>query len=192
MRVSVGSTLKPCGICPVHCRLPGLLLWAPGDKRICNASVRGTLKSADMSPWGLLQAAVDMMRKVLNTVNMDGVIVIGEGEKDEVRGTLGLHLHDSLPWGHHQQWGHDQGTGSMRERSSCRRPMAMSAGKLHQLRSGAELPLLQAGLAQGGALSPPGLASAPYGSSAYRGWCLRAALEYLDSCAPEPKQGSTL
>lgn len=26
-----------------------------------------------------------MMRKVLNTVNMDGVIVIGEGEKDEVR-----------------------------------------------------------------------------------------------------------
>ena len=26
-----------------------------------------------------------MMRKVLNTVNMDGTIVIGEGEKDEVR-----------------------------------------------------------------------------------------------------------
>ncbi len=26
-----------------------------------------------------------MMRKVLNTVNMDGVIVIGEGEKDEVQ-----------------------------------------------------------------------------------------------------------
>ena len=42
------------------------------------------------SPWltksihHLLQASVDMMRKVLNTVNMDGVIVIGEGEKDEV------------------------------------------------------------------------------------------------------------
>ena len=34
--------------------------------------------------WWCLQAAVDMMRKVLNTVNMDGVIVIGEGEKDEV------------------------------------------------------------------------------------------------------------
>ncbi len=32
-----------------------------------------------------MQAAVDMMRKVLNTVNMDGVIVIGEGEKDEVQ-----------------------------------------------------------------------------------------------------------
>ena len=32
----------------------------------------------------LFQAAVDMMRKVLNTVNMDGTIVIGEGEKDEV------------------------------------------------------------------------------------------------------------
>ncbi|KAK9818126.1 hypothetical protein WJX72_007522 [[Myrmecia] bisecta] len=29
------------------------------------------------------QAAVDMMRKVLNTVHCDGVIVIGEGEKDE-------------------------------------------------------------------------------------------------------------
>jgi len=32
-----------------------------------------------------MQAAVDMMRKVLNTVNMDGVIVIGEGVKDEVQ-----------------------------------------------------------------------------------------------------------
>jgi hypothetical protein len=32
----------------------------------------------------LLQAAVDMMRKVLNTINMDGIVVIGEGEKDEV------------------------------------------------------------------------------------------------------------
>lgn len=31
-----------------------------------------------------MQAAVDMMRAVLNTVNMDGRIVIGEGEKDEV------------------------------------------------------------------------------------------------------------
>ncbi len=31
-----------------------------------------------------LQAAVDMMRKVLNSVQMDGVVVIGEGEKDEV------------------------------------------------------------------------------------------------------------
>lgn len=29
------------------------------------------------------QAAVDMMRKVLNSVSMDGVVVIGEGEKDE-------------------------------------------------------------------------------------------------------------
>ena len=27
---------------------------------------------------------MDMMRSVLNTVNMDGRIVIGEGEKDEV------------------------------------------------------------------------------------------------------------
>jgi fructose-1,6-bisphosphatase/sedoheptulose 1,7-bisphosphatase-like protein len=26
-----------------------------------------------------------MMRKVLNSVAMDGVVVIGEGEKDEVR-----------------------------------------------------------------------------------------------------------
>jgi len=29
------------------------------------------------------KAAVDMMRKVLNSVQMDGVVVIGEGEKDE-------------------------------------------------------------------------------------------------------------
>ena len=29
------------------------------------------------------KAAVDMMRKVLNTIDMDGVVVIGEGEKDE-------------------------------------------------------------------------------------------------------------
>lgn len=29
------------------------------------------------------QAAVDMMRKVLNDIAMDGVVVIGEGEKDE-------------------------------------------------------------------------------------------------------------
>lgn len=40
-----------------------------------------------------LQAAVDMMRKVLNTISMDGVVVIGEGEKDEVRGQqLGIEL----------------------------------------------------------------------------------------------------
>lgn len=29
------------------------------------------------------QAAVDMMRKVLNDISMDGIVVIGEGEKDE-------------------------------------------------------------------------------------------------------------
>ena len=28
------------------------------------------------------QAAVDMMRKVLSTVQMSGIVVIGEGEKD--------------------------------------------------------------------------------------------------------------
>lgn len=33
---------------------------------------------------------MDMMRKVLNGVQMDGVVVIGEGEKDEVsRGCVG-------------------------------------------------------------------------------------------------------
>jgi fructose-1,6-bisphosphatase II len=37
---------------------------------------RGNKEAAD-------QAAVDAMRLVLNTVDMDGVIVIGEGEKDE-------------------------------------------------------------------------------------------------------------
>ena len=30
-----------------------------------------------------VQAAVDMMREVLGNVEMDGVVVIGEGEKDE-------------------------------------------------------------------------------------------------------------
>lgn len=34
------------------------------------------------SPFSM-QAAVDMMRKVLSRVDMDGVVVIGEGEKDE-------------------------------------------------------------------------------------------------------------
>ena len=29
------------------------------------------------------QAAVDAMRPVLNSVQMDGIVVIGEGEKDE-------------------------------------------------------------------------------------------------------------
>ena len=38
---------------------------------------RGDKNAAD-------QAAVDQMRKVLNSIAMDGVIVIGEGEKDEV------------------------------------------------------------------------------------------------------------
>ena len=38
-------------------------------------SVQGDKNAAD-------QAAVDMMRKVLATVQMDGVVVIGEGEKD--------------------------------------------------------------------------------------------------------------
>jgi fructose-1,6-bisphosphatase II len=31
----------------------------------------------------IVQAAVDMMRKVLGNVEMDGVVIIGEGEKDE-------------------------------------------------------------------------------------------------------------
>ena len=37
---------------------------------------RGDKNAAD-------QAAVDAMRLVLGTVSMDGVVVIGEGEKDE-------------------------------------------------------------------------------------------------------------
>src|SRR5438034_10087370 len=37
---------------------------------------RGEKESAD-------QAAVDAMRTMLDTVSMDGVVVIGEGEKDE-------------------------------------------------------------------------------------------------------------
>jgi fructose-1,6-bisphosphatase/sedoheptulose 1,7-bisphosphatase-like protein len=45
------------------------------------APLQGDKNAAD-------QAAVDMMRKVLATVQMDGVVVIGEGEKD-VRPILG-------------------------------------------------------------------------------------------------------
>lgn len=45
------------------------------------------------------QAAVDMMRKVLNSIRMDGVVVIGEGEKDEAPMLYcGEHLGDgSMP-----------------------------------------------------------------------------------------------
>ena len=38
-----------------------------------------------LKPISSPQAAVDMMRKVLNSISMDGIVVIGEGEKDEVR-----------------------------------------------------------------------------------------------------------
>src|SRR5687767_10590436 len=37
---------------------------------------RGDKEAAD-------QAAVDAMRQVLNTIDMEGLVVIGEGEKDE-------------------------------------------------------------------------------------------------------------
>ncbi|NIR38581.1 MAG: fructose-bisphosphatase class II, partial [Actinobacteria bacterium] len=37
---------------------------------------RGDKNAAD-------QAAVDAMRAILSTIDMDGIVVIGEGEKDE-------------------------------------------------------------------------------------------------------------
>lgn len=44
------------------------------------------------------QAAVDMMRKVLNEIQMDGVVVIGEGEKDEAPMLYcGEHIGDGSP-----------------------------------------------------------------------------------------------
>lgn len=44
------------------------------------------------------QAAVDMMRKVLNEIPMDGVVVIGEGEKDEAPMLYcGEHIGDGSP-----------------------------------------------------------------------------------------------
>lgn len=46
---------------------------------------RGEKNAAD-------QAAVDAMRVVLNSVQMDGVVVIGEGEKDEVSRRVVLRL----------------------------------------------------------------------------------------------------
>ncbi len=33
-----------------------------------------------------------MMRKVLNSIHMEGVVVIGEGEKDEVSGPEAIHF----------------------------------------------------------------------------------------------------
>ncbi|KAF6250921.1 bacterial fructose-1,6-bisphosphatase, glpX-encoded-domain-containing protein [Scenedesmus sp. NREL 46B-D3] len=44
------------------------------------------------------QAAVDMMRKVLSNISMDGVVVIGEGEKDEAPMLYcGEHIGDGTP-----------------------------------------------------------------------------------------------
>eukprot|EP00878_Enallax_costatus_P000604 GHUV01000705.1.p1 GENE.GHUV01000705.1~~GHUV01000705.1.p1 ORF type:complete len:427 (+),score=98.84 GHUV01000705.1:278-1558(+) len=44
------------------------------------------------------QAAVDMMRKVLNEIQMDGIVVIGEGEKDEAPMLYcGEHIGDGSP-----------------------------------------------------------------------------------------------
>lgn len=57
-----------------------------GRSHSVSATVQSVLNVMSLLDHALmLQAAVDMMRKVLNTVNMDGTIVIGEGEKDEVR-----------------------------------------------------------------------------------------------------------
>src|SRR6201986_4785940 len=52
---------------------------------------RGDKEGAD-------QAAVDAMRLVLDTVSMDGVVVIGEGEKDEAPMLYnGEHIGDGSP-----------------------------------------------------------------------------------------------
>src|SRR5436305_347925 len=52
---------------------------------------RGDKEGAD-------QAAVDAMRNVLETVSMDGVVVIGEGEKDEAPMLFnGEHIGDGTP-----------------------------------------------------------------------------------------------
>jgi fructose-1,6-bisphosphatase II len=52
---------------------------------------RGDKEGAD-------QAAVDAMRHVLDSVSMDGVVVIGEGEKDEAPMLYnGEHIGDGTP-----------------------------------------------------------------------------------------------
>src|SRR4051794_38152476 len=52
---------------------------------------RGDKEAAD-------QAAVDAMRHMLTTVHMDGVVVIGEGEKDEAPMLFnGEHIGDGTP-----------------------------------------------------------------------------------------------
>lgn len=51
-------------------------LW-PGPTLTGPVLAAGDKNAAD-------QAAVDQMRRVLNSISMDGIVVIGEGEKDEV------------------------------------------------------------------------------------------------------------
>ena len=62
-----------------------ILVWACSqfaiaqDMAWCDVAVaNATLQTAHA-----VQAAVDSMRKVLSHLDMDGVVVIGEGEKDE-------------------------------------------------------------------------------------------------------------
>src|SRR5579883_395581 len=63
----------------------------PPDRNLAMEVVRVTEAAAiAASRWvgrgdknGADAAAVDAMRRMFNTVNMDGVVVIGEGEKDE-------------------------------------------------------------------------------------------------------------
>lgn len=64
---------------------------SPPDRNIAMELVRTTEAAAlGAAPWvgrgdknAADQAAVDLMRRMLDTVSMDGIVVIGEGEKDE-------------------------------------------------------------------------------------------------------------
>src|ERR1044071_6121953 len=70
---------------------PGSVATAKPDRNLALELVRAT-EAAALAParWvgrgdkiAADQAAVDAMRHVLDSVSMDGTVVIGEGEKDE-------------------------------------------------------------------------------------------------------------
>ena len=88
------------------CHEPGPRALARPDRNLALELVRVTeaaaLAAARMvgrgDKEGADQAAVDAMRHVLDSVSMDGVVVIGEGEKDEAPMLFnGEHIGDGTP-----------------------------------------------------------------------------------------------
>src|SRR5437667_12821226 len=87
-RVGASAESKPRSGCRVH-----FVEGSPPDRNLALELVRVTEAAAmGAARWigrgdkeSADQAAVDAMRLMLDTVSMDGVVVIGEGEQDESR-----------------------------------------------------------------------------------------------------------